>query len=681
MSDLLIEEATPQVPSLSQPPDFRIFTSAVQVIKSAEELTAYTDDEAVLKSERPRVGAVGSSNVLDLQGDVMELSALQDMTKALPGMLCFLNHSYNVPEDVAGALADHPKIVMQGHIADLHILINMNMRNPRAVACYEQFQDGLRLGISGGFLINDYELDDEDDRVRLHVLHVTMLEDSFVGIPANPRSWVEYAARGLFTRTWDEKLASIVKSLYSPRDYAEMLSGQPDMALRKHLAGIPARSPRTKRVFWVPARKTFALNDQGRERDLAPEEVEALFEEVSAPVQKTVEPPEQKAASDEDKAAQEKRSKTCGIGIKEGGHVSCPGEYSSFSGKPSWWGDYCNYRYPLDTKAHADNAASRWGDESNRSQYNSKEQGIIAGNIEARQRSFGEEPDDKEKALDPTETATKAVEVDSKGNHAAFDGTHEHSHPAFGSQGGDETHTHAHSHSGDSVIHDHHGSDGKSLAPDKAAAGIPIADDGTHDAMDGTHGHAHADGAGGMHEHDHEHTGEANHVDHSHESVGGKSTLPSLAAALPEAERKSLINLYDYAASRLGAPDFKQACGLVPDAGQAQQVISMVSSLDMLSDQLADGIDTLMGTFGIPDIDASSAVDSAGGYAGYSAADLALCKALGIVAKQGARHSASDMTHIQSVHDLSNKLGASCPAATQTDELRKHRERTSWRQC
>ena len=43
-------------------------------------------------------------------------------------------------------------------------------------------------------------------------------------------------------------------------------------------------------------------------------------------------------------------------------------------------------------------------------------------------------------------------------SHEPFTGTHEHAHPAFGSQGGDEGHSHSHSHSND-ASHDHHTGD------------------------------------------------------------------------------------------------------------------------------------------------------------------------------------------------------------------------------
>jgi ATP-dependent protease ClpP protease subunit len=48
--------------------------------------------------------------------------------------------------------------------------------------------------------------------------------------------------------------------------------------------------------------------------------------------------------------------------------------------------------------------------------------------------------------------------LNADGNHAPMTGTHSHSHPAYGSQGGDTTHSHEHSHDGDaSHQHSHDG--------------------------------------------------------------------------------------------------------------------------------------------------------------------------------------------------------------------------------
>lgn len=104
-----------------------------------------------------------------------------------------------------------------------------------------------------------------------------------------------------------------------------------------------------------------------------------------------------KSATQADKDAQEARSKKYGIAVKDGGNVTKPSEFSDVP--DSKWADPVNYRYPMGDKAHADNAASRWGDTSNRSGYTSKEQGIISKRIEGAQASYGEGSDDNSKRV------------------------------------------------------------------------------------------------------------------------------------------------------------------------------------------------------------------------------------------------------------------------------------------
>lgn len=90
---------------------------------------------------------------------------------------------------------------------------------------------------------------------------------------------------------------------------------------------------------------------------------------------------------DKAKAAQQARAKKYHIAVKDGGNVTKPGEWKSLD--DSAFGDPVNYRYPMADKAHADNAAARWGDVSNRAQYGGSEQKIIGDRILARQKHFG----------------------------------------------------------------------------------------------------------------------------------------------------------------------------------------------------------------------------------------------------------------------------------------------------
>lgn len=64
----------------------------------------------------------------------------------------------------------------------------------------------------------------------------------------------------------------------------------------------------------------------------------------------------------------------------------------------------------------------------------------------------------------------QALLVNADGNHGPMTGTHTHSHPAYGSQGGDANHSHEHSHDGDANHGHGHGE------PE------PDGDDGTQDA-------------------------------------------------------------------------------------------------------------------------------------------------------------------------------------------------------
>src|ERR1051326_1527519 len=89
-----------------QGPDFKVCTKAA---------------EADISIESPVIRMTGSSTVKDLQGDIMTISALQDMVNGDPELTIFIDHSYNLPNDVFGKLYGKPEIRMSGHIADLHL--------------------------------------------------------------------------------------------------------------------------------------------------------------------------------------------------------------------------------------------------------------------------------------------------------------------------------------------------------------------------------------------------------------------------------------------------------------------------------------------------------------------------------------------------------------------------------
>ncbi|OLE94888.1 MAG: hypothetical protein AUI84_07050 [Delftia sp. 13_1_40CM_3_66_6] len=239
------------------------------------------------------VRMIGSSTERDLQGDTMALSALTDMAQVDPGMSIWLNHRYSLPESLFGSLLEKPELRLQGGIADLHIVSDVTPSNPDAIKTYGYIKEGRRMGCSIGCIILEYEIDEENDDGRswwppLIILHVLPLEWSVVGIPANQRSWVENAIRGLFERSLTQgkgdealKLAPAMRGLY-PRAFTEKLKDVNDQSLLKDLEKIKPRAMPDQRIEWEAPRKVFTLNRMQKgawaSTDIGRNEVTALLE-------------------------------------------------------------------------------------------------------------------------------------------------------------------------------------------------------------------------------------------------------------------------------------------------------------------------------------------------------------------------------------------------------------------
>lgn len=174
-------------------PSFKIFSGA---------LKAFTKSDG-----RKYLSCTASSNVEDLHGDTMTAACVQSMAPQAKrkSMTIFLNHSYDVPEDVFGSTVD-ASIVQRATekdgspIYDLDLEIALNEANPRAVETYAVIKDqDVKLGVSIGANIEDFEFKDKDAGWwgGLTIKEVNLLEASIVGIPANPRSWVQNAVRAI----------------------------------------------------------------------------------------------------------------------------------------------------------------------------------------------------------------------------------------------------------------------------------------------------------------------------------------------------------------------------------------------------------------------------------------------------------------------------------------------------
>lgn len=168
---------------------FQIFTGILKAYGSPEEGMF--------------LSGVASSTVRDHHGDRILESGIRDMEEqANRGMTIFLNHEYRVPEDVAGsttaAKATQRGTDSEGNpIWDLDLEISINDTNERAVQAWKAIRKkGTKLGLSIGANIPDGGWEKSEEG-RYDFSHVTLLETSIVGIPANPRSWISMAMNSL----------------------------------------------------------------------------------------------------------------------------------------------------------------------------------------------------------------------------------------------------------------------------------------------------------------------------------------------------------------------------------------------------------------------------------------------------------------------------------------------------
>lgn len=200
-------------PGGSVRPDFRVWSGAMQVVSK----------EASSDGKR-RVRCIASSSTKDLHGDTMTEHCIRSMAKQAPGLTIFLNHKYGIPEDVFGycekartkrytpesakAAGVPDDVIVKATSAGsdvllLELTVILDEGSNRADRVYNQMENGVTLGVSIGALITDYEEDPDyegDWWPPLIINDVDLLEASVVGIPANPLSWIEGAAKGLIQR-------------------------------------------------------------------------------------------------------------------------------------------------------------------------------------------------------------------------------------------------------------------------------------------------------------------------------------------------------------------------------------------------------------------------------------------------------------------------------------------------
>jgi hypothetical protein len=148
------------------------------------------------------IPVTASSTAIDLSGDDFDLSAIEQMKAAAVGTTIFLNHEYDVPEDVYGKVAgaeivrrkEYSPIAGQDELLsclDLSITPVGADENPRAVQITNMLQKSkLKLGVSVTVLILEWKKRADGGRTITKVFYI---ESSMVGIPCNQTAWVQTA--------------------------------------------------------------------------------------------------------------------------------------------------------------------------------------------------------------------------------------------------------------------------------------------------------------------------------------------------------------------------------------------------------------------------------------------------------------------------------------------------------
>lgn len=173
--------------------DFKLFTGTLKAYET--------------ESGDRYVSGTTSSTIRDLHGDEMSMNALKSMCDtAKQNMTVFLNHNYNVPEDLFGSATD-ARIVKRRDVEtgeevydlDIDVKVCPEDENPQAMQAYRAIKRGVKLGLSIGARVEtaDKKRDDKSGLDTYVIDKVRLLEASVVGIPANQRSYLHNAVKSL----------------------------------------------------------------------------------------------------------------------------------------------------------------------------------------------------------------------------------------------------------------------------------------------------------------------------------------------------------------------------------------------------------------------------------------------------------------------------------------------------
>lgn len=173
--------------------DFKVYTNA---------LKAYEAPSGDLY-----VTGTTSSTIRDLHGDEMTLNAIKTMADtAKQNMTIFLNHNYNVPQDLFGSVKDarvvkrfDAETSSEVYDLDIDVLVCKEDENPEAMRAFKAIKRGVKLGLSIGARVErvSKKKDARTGEDTYVIDSVKLMEASVVGIPANQRSYLQNALKSL----------------------------------------------------------------------------------------------------------------------------------------------------------------------------------------------------------------------------------------------------------------------------------------------------------------------------------------------------------------------------------------------------------------------------------------------------------------------------------------------------
>lgn len=172
--------------------DFKLYTNALKAFESP--------------SGDHYVTGTTSSTIKDRHGDSMTMNALKSMEEtAKQNLTVFLNHNYEVPQDLFGSVQD-ARIVkrwdqetgQEVYDLDIDIRVVSEDENPLAMKTYRAIKRGVKLGLSIGARVAKVQKEKDAMGEDTYVIdEVSLLESSVVGIPANQRSYLQNALKSL----------------------------------------------------------------------------------------------------------------------------------------------------------------------------------------------------------------------------------------------------------------------------------------------------------------------------------------------------------------------------------------------------------------------------------------------------------------------------------------------------